>query len=125
MKSMCIFLSILIFFALYGCNERTYTRAPHYRWGTAPVAPQVKVISIDVIEGKTKKSEILSILGAPDSTQSSEYASYNVYDDNKIIKIRLVQKDGTEILYGLAKGENQTHVSFHFKRGIVDTAHVF
>jgi len=93
---LCIVLLPLV---LFGC-------------ATTLMTATAKEYQADLIVGKTSKADIARMLGAPvaDSGNSWLY-HFNSIVYGKRAKIRVVQADGTEILYELGKGSHTGSVT--------------
>ncbi|MDL2329996.1 hypothetical protein LJC71_09705 [Desulfosarcina sp. OttesenSCG-928-A07] len=90
-------------------------QAPVEQKKVIPV-PEIQYIDATLIEGKTTKQEVLDALGMPESISATSL-SYRYGDrNNKNLRarLRIVQKDGTELNVILGDGLKHDSILIHF-----------
>jgi hypothetical protein len=118
-----LFVVIACLFVLAGCAER---RQPFTVIEIAPPPPPtitIKYLETTIIEGKTTKTKILEDLGAPETFGSGDTYSYTTYSAKQypvdtILRIRFIQRDGTDSTVTFGKHPSFVMI-YYTNKGIV------
>lgn len=118
MKFHIIFLSIILA-CMSGCStisaiintpEQVFTTQIQEK-PIVKITPisNIPITNITIKQGLTTKQQIINQLGQPDSyinSRQGDFMSYHVYDNNRIINLTYIEKNGTKFSYTISREQN-------------------